>query len=660
MFTENANFEDWETALEPKNFNLISILKFRRKKEDFSFNKSVEHTNISKFISNVATMDEKWRNVASDFSVSKQSQWEDVKLFWNKIDLEKIETSSQMLEKRVYQAETEQQVQATENASRQMDLIQNIFINKSEKRGHDLQVDEASKRPRSSDSSKLTESNDQEQSFELLSSSLYSSQETIADVVDNPFFVSNKATALTKYIRDQESEKISSELPSVEESARDPILEFPDDPPELNDEDVIVYNKKTMRDAYSRTRQDIYDRTSQKDWWIEQCNISNNFREYQVANIDILEDGGTFCFSTNYEEILSLHHIMLIDLTNMKKPLYVLTDERNWRTAVRQPIKPKISSFFRDVMDDYEMVINDIDLLRLKYYEMWGRYCDQVIYSDSERRLFETTQAVTRAFYERMHMSNSEKVNNEDTVMHEYIHDTFKETFRDSNYDTIWANGESLSSKYHRATYGRNKGKKPDMVLYRIIENGEREESCFIEAKHFSITRNSNIGGYNMYKVAIFCQGGLNKMMSSYGGDTGASFGGHICEGHIYFCMMDLKYDGIYRFFQLSEVKLARKLSEFNLVRRLIMEAFFFKVNLSCCCQTVPKISRTYLVLSFVYHIQCRIDDFYSNRNGSSNQYSHNNLSRRPTISPKAPRNSVPSVSLIDKTKRKTRNIKEV
>ncbi|PKC10505.1 hypothetical protein RhiirA5_374603 [Rhizophagus irregularis] len=372
-------------------------------------------------------MDEKWRNVASDFSVSKQSQWEDVKLFWNKIDLEKIETSSQMLEKRVYQAETEQQVQATENASRQMDLNQNIFINKSEKRGHDLQ--------------------------------------------------------LTKYIRDQESEKISSELPSVEESARDPILEFPDDPPELNDEDVIVYNKKTMRDAYSRTRQDIYDRTSQKD-----------------------------------------------------KPLYVLTDERNWRTAVRQPIKPKISSFFRDVMDDYEMVINDIDLLRLKYYEMWGRYCDQVIYSDSERRLFETTQAVTRAFYERMHMSNSEKVNNEDTVMHEYIHDTFKETFRDSNYDTIWANGESLSSKYHRATYGRNKGKKPDMVLYRIIENGEREESCFIEAKHFSITRNSNIGGYNMYKVAIFCQGGLNKMMSSYGGDTGASFGGHICElAHVFF-----------------------------------------------------------------------------------------------------------------------------
>ena len=33
---------------------------------------------------------------------------------------------------------------------------------------------------------------------------------------------------------------------------------------------------------------------------------------------------------------------------------------------------------------------------------------------------------------------DSGKDENEDTVMHEYIHDTFKETFRDSNYDTVW------------------------------------------------------------------------------------------------------------------------------------------------------------------------------------------------------------------------------
>ena len=69
---KNTNFEGWETALDPENFNLVSILRFRHTKEDFSFNKSVEHTNISKFGSNIATMgEEKWRKVASDFNVSK-------------------------------------------------------------------------------------------------------------------------------------------------------------------------------------------------------------------------------------------------------------------------------------------------------------------------------------------------------------------------------------------------------------------------------------------------------------------------------------------------------------------------------------------------------------------------------------------------------------
>ena len=43
---------------------------------------------------------------------------------------------------------------------------------------------------------------------------------------------------------------------------------------------------------------------------------------------------------------------------------------------------------------------------------------------------------------------------------------------------------------------------------------------------------------------------------------------------------MNLEYDGIYRYFQLSEIKLAQSLSEFNLVRKLIIETFYFKVYL--------------------------------------------------------------------------------
>ncbi|CAI2195006.1 17355_t:CDS:2, partial [Funneliformis geosporum] len=151
----------WKTALEPENFNLISILKFRRTKDDFSLNKSVEHTRISKFVSQVANTEErKWSEVASDLNVSKvmslpvvlssQARWEIVKSFWDKIE---FETSTQLMVKKVDQIEAEQQVQATNNASIQMNVIQKDFINKSYLRGcdHDLQVDgETSKEVRPS------------------------------------------------------------------------------------------------------------------------------------------------------------------------------------------------------------------------------------------------------------------------------------------------------------------------------------------------------------------------------------------------------------------------------------------------------------------------------------------------------------------------------
>ncbi|CAG8788036.1 17595_t:CDS:2, partial [Racocetra persica] len=232
---------------------------------------------------------------------------------------------------------------------------------------------------------------------------------------------------------------------------------------------------------------------------------------------------------------------------------------------------------------------------------------------------------------------------NEDTFVHDYVHDVFKEMFRDPNYEIIWANTESLSSREHRATYGRSKGRKPDITIYRVMKKDEkketckveREETCFVEAKHLSVTRNSKIGGYNLYKVAILCQGGINRIIYSRGNTPKLkSFGGHICEGYIYLGTMDLEYDGIYRYFQLSEIKLAQKLSEFNLVRKLIIETFYFK---------------------------CRIDSFYSSENNkrlSDNISCHNSFSREPTITPKACRSTmIPVVSLIEKTT-KTNNCK--
>src|SRR5262249_19646874 len=60
-------FDGWEVQLDPEDFNLLSILKFRKKKDDFTFNKKVEHAEITKFVSYVrrTATDERWKRSAS-------------------------------------------------------------------------------------------------------------------------------------------------------------------------------------------------------------------------------------------------------------------------------------------------------------------------------------------------------------------------------------------------------------------------------------------------------------------------------------------------------------------------------------------------------------------------------------------------------------------
>jgi hypothetical protein len=60
------HFKGWKNSLDPQNFNLLAILKFRRGKDDFTFDKSTEHTFISKFVSYLAKIaDGDWGRAAS-------------------------------------------------------------------------------------------------------------------------------------------------------------------------------------------------------------------------------------------------------------------------------------------------------------------------------------------------------------------------------------------------------------------------------------------------------------------------------------------------------------------------------------------------------------------------------------------------------------------
>ena len=75
----------------------------------------------------------------------------------------------------------------------------------------------------------------------------------------------------------------------------------------------------------------------------------------------------------------SLHHIMLIDLSKMKQPLYLSDiNEHIWRASVRQQSQPNPPNFFRDIMDEYEKVTGAISISYFKFYKL---YFNSILFS---------------------------------------------------------------------------------------------------------------------------------------------------------------------------------------------------------------------------------------------------------------------------------------
>lgn len=67
---KGLSFGGWKTALDPDNLSVLSILNFRRMKEDFSGDKKTEYRVMSTFLSCIAnsTGDERWRKAAAELS----------------------------------------------------------------------------------------------------------------------------------------------------------------------------------------------------------------------------------------------------------------------------------------------------------------------------------------------------------------------------------------------------------------------------------------------------------------------------------------------------------------------------------------------------------------------------------------------------------------
>ncbi|CAG8671397.1 6747_t:CDS:2, partial [Paraglomus brasilianum] len=258
-------------------------------------------------------------------------------------------------------------------------------------------------------------------------------------------------------------------------------------------------------------------------WVYENYNISAEFRDFQKSTIEQIKKNPILCYKTDIQKILSLSNIMLIE--NMK-PLFLSISQTVWDKICRRKSSPGLPLEVNNVALEYSSMANSFTPLS-DIQDAWCNNFSKITgLTDRDKDKFCQTQIIFRNFL--LLNAKSVKTNNEDTFVHQTLHDLLEEIFRDSMFDLIWANSESFVSRNRRSNSSSDKenfrGEKPD---FKIMTN-TKEEILFGEVKtKYSL---SLLVNKDLVKLSNFQAGALDELVKKYGNKIGlTSFGIWIC-----------------------------------------------------------------------------------------------------------------------------------
>ncbi|KAJ3145788.1 hypothetical protein HDU89_006840 [Geranomyces variabilis] len=174
-------------------------------------------------------------------------------------------------------------------------------------------------------------------------------------------------------------------------------------------------------------------------------------------------------------------------------------------------------------------------------------------------RALQVCRGFAFAVNEQERRSSSKLAEDEDTGVHLWLHDLLVETFRGCDSVVMWANGESSSSKAHRAPWAKS-GKKPDFrVVYKDREN------VFGEFKRKSIAVSNPLVAKDFIKLAVFMQGSINQK-SRDAVKPNETFGIQMSKDLLDVFVMRLRFEGVYELYQIGSQRLPRQARDFALV----------------------------------------------------------------------------------------------
>ncbi|KAF0562281.1 hypothetical protein F8M41_000057 [Gigaspora margarita] len=250
--------------------------------------------------------------------------------------------------------------------------------------------------------------------------------------------------------------------------------------------------------------------------------------------IDLSNAGKAMPLRTNHN--LSLSNIMLIE--NIK-PSFLNFSQTIWDQICRRKLSSSLPSVANNLALEYSSMLNSFTPLN----DIQDAWCNNFFkitgLSDQDKDKFCQTQIIFQNFL--ILSSKNVNTNNEDTFVHETLHDLLKEIFCDSTFELICSDKENYKENY--------RGEKPD---FKVVTN-TKEEILFGEVK----TKDSHslLINKDLIKLSNFQSGALNELIKKYGNKIGlASFGIWVSGPRIQIYEMDLNYDGMYRMFLMANV----------------------------------------------------------------------------------------------------------
>ncbi|CAG8538808.1 9743_t:CDS:10, partial [Dentiscutata heterogama] len=313
-----------------------------------------------------------------------------------------------------------------------------------------------------------------------------------------------------------------------------------------SDPDLEYFNAQELLDKKERHKlcyswenviNQIDFRAVSKD---DSYNLSSEFRNFQKSTIEQVKKNPILCYKKDIEKILSLSNIILIE--NIK-PSFLNFSQTIWDQICRRKSPSSLPSVANNLALEYSSMINSFTPLN-DIQDAWCNNFSKITgLTDRDKDKFCQTQIIFRNF------SKNVNTNNEDTFVHETLHDLLKEIFRDSTFELIC---ESLVSKNRRSNSSDKenyRGEKPD---FKVVTN-TKEEILFGEVK----TKDSRslLINKDLIKLSNFQSGALDELIKKYANKIGlASFGIWVSGPRIRIYEMDLNYDGMYRMFLMANV----------------------------------------------------------------------------------------------------------